>query len=109
MPTKIIATIGPKSEDVESLTNLLKAGVNIVRVNFSHASQEQYRRIRKIILKHNKDAETKVSMLLDLQGPRIRVGKMPAEGIIMGAAEVYNFIQKSHINWAGQFRLIIRI
>ena len=52
MPTKIIATIGPKSENTDKLISLLKAGVDVVRVNFSHASQEQYRRIRKIILKY---------------------------------------------------------
>lgn len=92
MPTKIIATIGPKSENENKLISLLKAGVDIVRVNFSHASQEQYRRVRKIILKYNKDAKNKVSMLLDLQGPRIRVGTMPKEGIILSEGEVYNFV-----------------
>lgn len=92
MPTKIIATIGPKSEDVDKLNSLLKAGVDIVRVNFSHASQEQYRRIRKIILKYNKETSNKVSMLLDLQGPRIRVGIMPEDGIILNEGEIYNFI-----------------
>ncbi len=103
MPTKIIATIGPKSEGAEELINLLKAGVNIVRVNFSHASQEQYRRVRKIILKYNKDAEVKVSMLLDLQGPRIRVGKMPAEGIILRTAEIYDFMYSKKPYQTGSF------
>lgn len=90
--TKIIATIGPKSESPEVLISLLKAGVDIVRVNFSHANQEQYKRIRKIITDFNKQENCQIAMLLDLQGPRIRVGKMPAEGIVMQDGEVYNFI-----------------
>lgn len=91
MNTKIIATIGPKSEQPEALLALLNAGVDIVRVNFSHASQEQYRRLRKLIQEFNKENNRQVAMLLDLQGPRIRVGKMPTEGVIMQDGEKYNF------------------
>lgn len=89
--TKIIATIGPKSESPEMLVSLLEAGVDIIRVNFSHASQEQYKKVRKIVLDFNKKGNSRVAMLLDLQGPRIRVGKMPAVGIVMQDGEVYNF------------------
>ncbi len=89
--TKIIATIGPKSENPEILVNLLKAGVDIVRVNFSHASQEQYKKIRKTIVEFNKQENRQVAMLLDLQGPRIRVGKMPVEGILMQDGQFYDF------------------
>ncbi len=92
MHTKIIATVGPKSEEPEKLYNLLKAGVDIVRVNFSHANQAQYRRIRKLILEFNKESGRQVGMLLDLQGPRIRVGQMPAEGIILQDGEIYDFL-----------------
>jgi len=92
MHTKIIATVGPKSEEPEKLFSLLKAGVDIVRVNFSHANQAQYRRIRKLILSFNKEFDRQVGMLLDLQGPRIRVGQMPAEGIILQDGEVYDFL-----------------
>ena len=92
MYTKIIATIGPKSESQEKLVELLKAGVDIVRVNFSHAHREQYKKIKKIIDVYNQSAEKKIEILLDLQGPRIRVGKMPAEGLILETGEVYDFI-----------------
>lgn len=91
MRTKIIITIGPKSEDPEKLLSFFKAGVDIIRVNFSHATQEQYKRIRQQVLSYNKTAEKKVAMLLDLQGPRIRIGKMPTEGIVMLDREVYTF------------------
>jgi pyruvate kinase len=91
MPTKIIATIGPKSESDENLLALFKAGVNIVRVNFSHASYSQYRRIKRTIDHYNLTAEDKISLMLDLQGPRIRVGQMPTDGVTMLEGELYRF------------------
>jgi len=91
MKTKIIATIGPKSEAPDKLLELLNAGVDIVRVNFSHASYEQYLRIRKLILDFNKKNNRQISILLDLQGPRIRVGKMPEGGIILDDNKIYSF------------------
>jgi pyruvate kinase len=92
MRTKIIITIGSKSEDKKILLPLLTAGVDIVRVNFSHASQEQYKRVRKIVSDFNKNSNKKIAMLLDLQGPRIRIGKMPPNGIILKDNEIYNFL-----------------
>lgn len=91
MKTKIVATIGPKSDSKQELYALLDAGVDMVRVNFSHASYEQYRRIKKIVQGYNKEREKKVSVMLDLQGPRIRVGKMPEDGIILHDGESYEF------------------
>jgi pyruvate kinase len=92
MNTKIIATIGPKSESPEKLTELLNAGVDIIRVNFSHASYDQYKRIRKFILEFNLAHARNVAILLDLQGPRIRVGKMPEGGVLLEEGKIYDFI-----------------
>lgn len=91
MVTKIIATVGPRTEDPQKLQALLEAGVDVVRINFSHASHEQYRRIKKMIDAYNKQAESPVSLLLDLQGPRIRVGVMPEEGLMIQDGETYRF------------------
>lgn len=91
MRTKIIITVGPKCDQKETLMPFLEAGVDIVRLNFSHASQEQYKRVRGIVDKFNKDSDKKVGLLLDLQGPRIRVGTMPEGGIILSDNEIYNF------------------
>jgi len=92
MLTKIIATIGPKSDSQKELSALLAAGVDIVRVNFSHATYDQYKRIQKIVSRFNVESERKVSIMLDLQGPRIRVGQMPEGGIVMKAEENYAFV-----------------
>ena len=91
MNTKIIATIGPKSEDPKVLCALLEAGVDVIRVNFSHSNREQYRRIKKFLDAYNKKAERPVKILLDLQGPRIRVGNLPDEGLTMLDGEFYSF------------------
>lgn len=91
MMTKIIATIGPKSEAPDKLLALIEAGVDIIRINFSHATYEQYKRIKKLIDDFNKTSERKIRILLDLQGPRIRVGQMPDGGIVLGDGEKYDF------------------
>lgn len=101
MNTKIIATIGPKSEAPEKLGKLLQAGVDIIRVNFSHASYDQYQRIRKFILEFNQINERNVAILLDLQGPRIRVGKMPEGGVILEEGKIYNFVFSSETHKKG--------
>ena len=91
MNTKIIATIGPNSESETALTGLLDAGVDIVRVNFSHATTGQYQRIKKTVDGYNKKTDKKVGVLLDLQGPRIRVGKMPAGGLMLLDRGIHDF------------------
>jgi len=88
MNTKIIATIGPKSEAPENLIALLKAGVDLVRVNFSHATYEQYQQIKKIIDQFNKHSEKRIAIIQDLQGPRIRIGHLPEQGIILSDREL---------------------
>ncbi|MDO4232442.1 MAG: pyruvate kinase [Lautropia sp.] len=80
--TKIVATLGPASNTPDKLAALFKAGVNVVRVNFSHGTAEQHtetvRLVREIAGKLGMD----VGVLADLQGPKIRIGKF-ADGPIM--------------------------
>jgi pyruvate kinase len=91
MNPKIIATIGPKSEDYETLKELAKSGMNIARINFSHATFEQWKKIRESLIRIEEEIGIKVKMMMDLQGPRIRVGKLPCE-IQMNKGEIYTFI-----------------
>jgi len=92
MTTKIIATIGPKTEAPEQLLAILEAGVDVVRVNFSHATYDQYKKITKVIKSFNRHHhERHVALMLDLQGPRIRVGVLPTEGLLFKEKEVYQF------------------
>src|SRR3989344_9129097 len=73
--TKIIATIGPASSSPEIIEALIKAGLDMARLNFSHGTYEekgeQIKNIRKITKKLNKN----VSIMADLQGPKLRLGE----------------------------------
>jgi pyruvate kinase len=83
MKTKIIVTLGPKTEDKEVLDNLIEAGTTMVRFNFSHASNEQFVKYAKIIRQLARKHKHEVAIMQDLQGPRIRVGKLPSEGVML--------------------------
>jgi pyruvate kinase len=73
--TKIVATIGPASESQEVLDKLIGAGVNVVRLNFSHGTPEEHRQRAKNVRAAAKKHGVYVGILADMQGPKIRVGK----------------------------------
>jgi pyruvate kinase len=90
---KIIATIGPASDDEEMLERMLRAGVNVARLNFSHGTHEQHaERITKIRSISNR-LNLSVGILQDLQGPKIRVGALNAPIQLEEHAEVILFIE----------------
>ncbi len=98
MDTKIIVTVGPKSEDYNVLKAMVLAGANMVRLNFSHASYDQYYRVQGAVEKIKEETGIDVKILFDLQGPRIRVGKLDHE-ISMLEGETYSFMfQKGNID-----------
>ena len=77
--TKIIATLGPATESPEMLGRLIDAGMNIARLNMSHASADWVRRVVKDIRQHSQTRGLAVGILLDTQGPAIRTGDVPAK------------------------------
>ncbi len=81
MKTKIIATIGPSSNNKNILKKLIKEGVNIVRVNFSHATHDWFLDLKKLILEINKEEGFDTKIIIDLKGPRLRIGELPEEGV----------------------------
>ncbi len=91
MKTKVIATIGPKSEDEKVLSQMISAGMDIARMNFSHCTFDEYRKRVAIIKKEAERQGRKVFIQIDLQGPRIRVGKLPEEGRILKKGEIITF------------------
>ncbi|MFA7702604.1 MAG: pyruvate kinase, partial [Patescibacteria group bacterium] len=91
MNTKIVATIGPKSQDYEILKEMIISGVNIVRINFSHATPEQYYAIKTNLDRIKAETGLEVKIIFDLQGPRIRIGKLAHE-VEMREGDVYSFL-----------------
>lgn len=79
--TKIVATIGPASNNKETITDLIEAGANVLRLNFSHGSHEDHLQVKEIIREVSKERDYHVGILQDLQGPKIRIGLMKDGGM----------------------------
>ena len=75
---KIIATIGPASEQESTLQRLIDAGLNVARLNFSHGTHEEHGTRIERIRNAARKADTSVGILQDLQGPKIRIGELAA-------------------------------
>src|SRR5207247_10605201 len=76
--TKIVATLGPAWERPEQMRSLLDAGVNVVRINSSHGTPEVRGRWIRELQAIQRERPTAFALLMDLQGPRIRVGELSA-------------------------------
>jgi len=74
--TKIVATIGPASNTKTVLKKLISAGLSVARLNFSHGTYKQHGEVIKIIRSLSKEMKRPIGILLDLQGPKIRTGKL---------------------------------
>ena len=74
--TKIVATIGPATASKEMLRKIIKAGVNVCRINFSHGSHKEHEQVINYIREINKEEGLFTAILGDLQGPKIRVGEI---------------------------------
>ncbi|WP_437920709.1 pyruvate kinase [Sphingobacterium sp. LRF_L2] len=81
--TKIVATLGPASADKNTLTNMIAKGVDVCRLNFSHGSQDDHLKVIKTIQEINNENPFNVGILADLQGPKIRIGKMKEGGAVL--------------------------
>jgi pyruvate kinase len=79
--TKIVCTLGPASDDVTVLERMMCAGMNVVRLNFSHGTHDHMKALIRNIRKASDHCKKPVALLQDLQGPKIRVGDLPGEGI----------------------------
>jgi pyruvate kinase len=85
--TKIVCTIGPASREPEMLEKLIQAGMNVARLNFSHASQEEHGENIDRIRAVSKAVGKPVAIMTDLQGPKIRVDKVVEEGVLIKQGE----------------------
>ncbi len=91
--TKIIATLGPATNDVKTIGKLIEAGVRVFRINFSHGSFSEFDQMIDNIRKAEKATQTFVAILGDLSGPKIRVGKVIDEGALLKKGQEVRFIK----------------
>src|SRR5215212_7898494 len=89
--TKIVATVGPACDSYEQLLQLVKAGVNVFRLNFSHGSHEDKLRIIEYIQQINKTEPYNISILADLQGPKLRVGEIENGALDLLEGDILTF------------------
>jgi len=89
--TKIVATLGPATSKKAVLKSMIEAGVNVFRINFSHADYEDVKERVKMIRELNDEMEIYTSILADLQGPKLRVGVMAGEVVVAQGDEI-NFV-----------------
>jgi len=81
MKTKIVATIGPASSSASAIKQLIRAGADVFRINFSHAEYSNVEHIIKTLRRLNRELNVHIPILADLQGPKIRIGNVPGDMI----------------------------
>ncbi|MFQ3324210.1 MAG: pyruvate kinase [Pseudomonadales bacterium] len=89
---KIVATVGPSSSDKTVLTKLVKAGVNVFRLNFSHGSHEEHKARFNLIREVEAEQNKPLAVLIDLQGPKLRLGKIPGDKIAITAGQMIELV-----------------
>ena len=90
--TKIVCTIGPASDSREVLADLIRAGMNVARLNLSHGTFEEHRENIRNIRMAAEDADLPVTILIDLPGPKIRLGDLAVEPVELQKGETVTFI-----------------
>ena len=95
--TKIVATLGPACNSRTVIHNLIKSGVNVFRINFSHAKNNEVLNYIEIIRSLNKEYEYNTAILADLQGPKIRIGELEQEISLKKGDEISIESEKSFV------------
>lgn len=114
--TKIVATVGPASSDYAVMLDLVRAGVNVFRLNFSHGTHEDKLQVIEKIRRINAEEPFTVAILADLQGPKLRVGEIENNALQVNPGDILTFtnekcvgnlerIYVSYPNLAGDVRL----
>ena len=108
--TKIVATIGPASQDPETLRRIIEAGVDVARLNFSHGNRELHAENAERIRAAASSAGRQVAILQDLPGPKLRIGALqddiaelkPGERLVLacGSADI-GTEQRMSVSWPG--------
>jgi pyruvate kinase len=105
--TKIVATIGPSTSSKEVLRELFTAGINVCRLNFSHGTHADHTRSIQNIIELNQEMRTNVTILADLQGPKLRIGDLESGSVMLENGKMVDLVtdeclgtnQKLYVNF----------
>ncbi len=92
--TKIICSIGPASSDYNTFKQLIEKGMNVARINFSHATIEEREQVENLVKKANEELNTNIAILYDTKGPDFRTGVMAENGVKLEDGKTIKIIKK---------------
>ncbi len=98
--TKIVATLGPASSSPEVVRDLVRAGMSVARLNFSHGSHADHERMVRLLRTVAEELDTPLTILQDLQGPKIRIGQLPQGETTLVAGGTVTLVPQAE--YAGQ-------
>jgi pyruvate kinase len=96
--TKIVCTLGPASDDEATIRAFVEAGMAVARINFSHGDHEDHARRIALVRRLADEMDRAVAIMADLQGPKLRVGLLPAEGVDLVEGERVVLTDQSSLN-----------
>ena len=95
--TKIVATLGPASTSEEVLRDMIRAGVNVVRINFSHGTAQEHIDRVNIVRKIAEEEGVHIGVLADLQGPKIRISKFEEKSVFLANGSTFVFDKQADV------------
>src|SRR6476660_8106812 len=102
---KIVATLGPASNNERMIRALFEAGADVFRINMSHATPEALRQAHTIIRKIEADFSRPIDILIDLQGPKLRIGKFESGAIRLTEGDIVSFVRRESVGGLGRVHL----
>jgi pyruvate kinase len=102
---KIVATLGPASNNEKMIRALFEAGADVFRINMSHATPEALRQAHTIIRKIEADFSRPIGILIDLQGPKLRIGKFESGAIRLTEGDILSFVRRESVGGLGRVHL----
>ncbi|MGY8688907.1 MAG: pyruvate kinase [Verrucomicrobiales bacterium] len=100
--TKIIATLGPASANEATLAELIRMGVSVFRINFSHGTFEEFERMLKLVRRVADELGRHIGVMGDLSGPKVRIGKVIDGGVTLAPGQEVRFVKPIRITDAAQ-------
>ena len=100
--TKIVCTIGPASESPEVMRQLIRAGMNVARLNFSHGDFSSHKRVIGSLREASVAEGRRVAIMADLSGPKMRIGKLSAEPVDLKTGDIFTLTTDDIIGDAGR-------
>lgn len=94
--TKIVCTIGPSVGTLEKLIELINAGMNVARLNFSHGTHQDHKRSIELLKKAREETKLPLAIMLDTKGPEIRIGKVSQDALVVRPGQRFKLVNDSH-------------